>query len=390
VPASQLHERQERDWHLDHQGKALVPLPALQTPSTIENCATINRPVLGQLRNPPIVTQLPSWHTSQKKTTMRINKLRIKNFKAINYLELSEIGDVVVIAGPNGCGKSCIFDAIRLMKSFYGGYRSANEWHSFFSEFHINLNRPIEVSKIFADRSIPLEIEATFFFTESELHYVRDNCEKILYERLWRQHVGQAEEITQIIKNMPAGVHDKYAAIRTAAQDKAQEICRELANPLCSFGIVIDPEHNVRQVPSELASFAFSTFEPSKLGIIDYHGPNRNYARENFGSVNISIQESSDRMAQSALYNSMNKYSNIKSELAAAFVRDILAEKVGGKSASSSSIIAALTELFEIFMPGKKFFGPRPTNEGNLSFPVILDSGGERWIPAPSAEVLRC
>ncbi len=70
---------------------------------------------------------------------MRIKNIEVSNFKAIKEIKLRNLEDTVVIAGPNGCGKSCLFDAIRLLKSVYGGYQE-NEWHQWFGEFQINLN----------------------------------------------------------------------------------------------------------------------------------------------------------------------------------------------------------------------------------------------------------
>ncbi len=51
---------------------------------------------------------------------MKIENLHIANFRGITEVSLSSLGSMVVIAGQNGSGKSCIFDAIRLLKSVYG------------------------------------------------------------------------------------------------------------------------------------------------------------------------------------------------------------------------------------------------------------------------------
>ncbi len=70
---------------------------------------------------------------------MKIESLLIKNFRGIKSCTLSDLEGMVVIAGQNGSGKSCVLDAIRLLKSVYGGYQ-ANEWHHWMGEFQINFN----------------------------------------------------------------------------------------------------------------------------------------------------------------------------------------------------------------------------------------------------------
>ncbi|PYN39966.1 MAG: hypothetical protein DMD95_23165 [Candidatus Rokuibacteriota bacterium] len=53
---------------------------------------------------------------------MHLEHLEVRNFRALDSATLPNLPANVVIAGPNGCGKSTIFDAIRLWKSAYGGY----------------------------------------------------------------------------------------------------------------------------------------------------------------------------------------------------------------------------------------------------------------------------
>lgn len=53
---------------------------------------------------------------------MRIESLEVQNFKVIRHLRLDEIPDLVVIAGPNGSGKTYMFDAIRIFKEAIATY----------------------------------------------------------------------------------------------------------------------------------------------------------------------------------------------------------------------------------------------------------------------------
>ena len=55
---------------------------------------------------------------------MKIRKLLIKGFKNIRNLQMEQIPDLVVLAGPNGCGKTSVFDAIRIFKAVAGPYSS--------------------------------------------------------------------------------------------------------------------------------------------------------------------------------------------------------------------------------------------------------------------------
>ena len=53
---------------------------------------------------------------------LRIESLEVQNFKVLRHLKLDNIPDLVVIAGPNGSGKTSLFDAIRLFKESIATY----------------------------------------------------------------------------------------------------------------------------------------------------------------------------------------------------------------------------------------------------------------------------
>lgn len=105
---------------------------------------------------------------------MRIRKLHVSNFRAITQLELDDLRDVVVIAGPNGCGKSCVFDAVRLLKSVYGGYQP-NEWQNWFGEFQINVqNLQGAWLSLSQDKTLPMRVAAEIVLSPAEQAYLRE------------------------------------------------------------------------------------------------------------------------------------------------------------------------------------------------------------------------
>ena len=88
---------------------------------------------------------------------------------------------------------------------------------------------------------------------------------------------------------------------------------------------------------SFLAELMFSIYKPQELGVIDYHGPHRTYNRELLGAVNLTIDATDERSRQHALYNYSNKYANLKSEMASAYVRHLLAKQAAPSLPSDDS-----------------------------------------------------
>ena len=64
--------------------------------------------------------------------------------------------------------------------------------------------------------------------------------------------------------------------------------------------------------------------------------------------------------------------------MAAEYVRQALTEKASGTAIQPSDtppLSDTLQELFQIFFPGKRFLGPKPTDDGSLQFPVQVEGG---------------
>jgi len=115
---------------------------------------------------------------------MQITSLTVVNFRAITRIELRNLPPSVVIAGPNGCGKSCVFDAIRLLKSVYGGYQP-NEWQSWWKLATLRCGRSgrsigVETTMMLGGRS------TGFIFPGLRIHFHRRQAEqaRVLREKV--------------------------------------------------------------------------------------------------------------------------------------------------------------------------------------------------------------
>src|SRR5260221_1017957 len=116
---------------------------------------------------------------------MKIDKLTIAKFRGIRNATLANLKTMVVIAGQNGSGKSCVLDAIRLLKSVYGGYQQ-NEWHHWMSEFQINFTNKNDLATLMNNQSQELRITCEFSLHSDEREYIRTNGEDLIRQSILR------------------------------------------------------------------------------------------------------------------------------------------------------------------------------------------------------------
>jgi energy-coupling factor transporter ATP-binding protein EcfA2 len=286
---------------------------------------------------------------------------------------------MVVIAGPNGCGKSCVLDAIRLFKSVYGGYQP-NEWQQWLGEFQIDFQRsPHQMLSLLRDRSQPSEIFATIELADQEASFIDSELPLMLEDHIWKTSFpGLQQGGLHSRPGLAAELRAHKPAIDKRVSELLPELRKQVALRRLHGKLIIHPTGGAQTAPNIVLEIVFSSFRPKHIGLIDYHGSHRNYGREQLGGINLNLDQEEDRFRSAILYNYANKYANIKSEMAAEFVRHALAEKIPGRAVNEgreTSLSDTLQELFTIFFPGKRFLGPQPTEDGSLSFPVEVEGG---------------
>ncbi len=303
---------------------------------------------------------------------MKISQLTVENIRGINLAVLDNLGDVVAIAGANGCGKSCLLDCVRLFKSQYGSYY-ANEQQMWWQEKSLNIDDRASAIQVLRQKNRNGRILAAVRLEEKEKDFIRADSQR-LTERLallelfpglrpqyaeglwnWRsvpELVRYEREVTEHTRDMQADIRSEL---------ERQEIQGE---------VTIRRNGTLSIRPNRALTYIFTTFEPDHLGVIDFHAADRSYTYEQVSNVNIRFSQKDDQWKNSAMYNLAQKYSNVKSALATESIRNLIAEKAGGREEAEAQLTSTLRSIFGELIPGKRFDGPTPTAAGELEFPV--------------------
>lgn len=307
---------------------------------------------------------------------MFIRSLQIINYRGILLAEFDQLAETVIVAGPNGSGKSCVLDAIRLLKSAYGGYRP-NEVQSFLGEFQINLHRDRSGwLQLFQDRRRPLRIKGEFALTEMERSFLRTNAHSMLENQAWDWGVPHLPDVMghQVLP-IATTQRARDSHIAETVREGLSELEAELSNKYHTGMLEISVDGEAKTEESRVLELLFGNYVPEHLGVIDYHGASRSYQRETLSSINLDVQSTDDRMRNHALYDYMNKYSNLKSQMASEYIKELLQTQLSGVPSSEPTLVSTMQQMFKVFFPGKEFLGPSPNMTSGLEFPVRTQSG---------------
>ncbi|MBD2159257.1 AAA family ATPase [Limnothrix sp. FACHB-1083] len=323
---------------------------------------------------------------------MRLQSIYIKNFRAIEYLEIKNVSKFMILAGANGCGKSSVFDAIRLLKSSYGEYYPS-ELQSFLQEFLINGQNKLKgIKKLFRDPSKEIEIRASFVIDESEKLFLLENLDDLLKENFWRLgYPGMAYGYTETMDLLMTRLRDFDE--KTFVEDCKSKILQELKEKEQVAVLKINTKPKF-EYPSEslLMHLIFRIFSPREVGVLEYHPASRSYIRESVQGINLQNPSFSDQYKHHMLYNTDNKYRNIKAEILQEYIiSSLIIDQNISKiqdlptSLSKTSLKDSLNDLFATFFPGKKFIGLKASKDGDINFFVELSSGAQHEIDELSA-----
>lgn len=310
---------------------------------------------------------------SDDATIMKISKLTVENIRGINLAVLDHLGDVVAIAGANGCGKSCLLDCVRLFKSQYGSYY-ANEQQMWWQEKSLNINDRSSAIEVLRQKDRDGRIAASIKLENTEKKFILQDAQRLterlaLLELFPGLRPGYAEGLWNW-RSVPELIRHHEQIIGHADHMQA-DIRSALARDEINGEVTIHRNGTLSLTPNRALTYIFSTFEPDHLGVIDFHAADRSYTYEQVSNVNIRVSQRDDQWKNSAIYNLAQKYSNVKAALATESIRNLIAERAGGRQGAEAELTSTLRSIFSELIPEKRFDGPTPTPTGELQFPVF-------------------
>ena len=315
---------------------------------------------------------------------MRLEKLTIQNLRAVEELHIENISQGVVIAGPNGCGKSSVLDAIRVLKSSMGGY-DPQEYQQWWGEMGINMRRAGAGKSVLRDKSMEGLIEGYFSLSNSEIEHLQsvDRME-VVEELAWRYVLpGVSEWQMRWQGILTPEMLQKRTEVLETAKRLDESIQKELEKKLLVGKFWIDRQGSIHAQSDATLQLICSSYMPGQLGVIDYHGSQRVYAREELNQISLNEDDEENRRRTSSLYNWGGKYQNLKNAMASEFVRDTLKQTSmvnTDRLDVRKTMISGMSELVGQFLQGKQFEGPQVDENGSIIFPIKTVDGAEHDI----------
>lgn len=302
---------------------------------------------------------------------MHIHELEIINFRGLKNIKLEKLKGVVVIAGPNGCGKSSIFEAIRLFKGSYGVYEKS-EVEQYANDHALRRAGRIEYSPIFRDKKKSVHINCKFSISIEERDYIVKEID--FFSKLVFMNKHSPKSIDDFLSShVIPSYFDSHSKIDLP--EFVKKIEEELSHDFIHGCLTIVPGGFPDVTPNVLLTALFSLFDDKSIGKIEYISSNRLYARVSAHQINMDMNSVSTQRAINSISGRADKFHNVASNIANSYIRKLVCKDLGLAFGDETFFDESLADLFIKFIPGKKYKGASIDENKNITFDVVTDDG---------------
>jgi len=297
---------------------------------------------------------------------VRLDQVRIRNFRGLKDIEFNTQAQVTVIVGPNAVGKTSIFEAIRFHKalliptSLGESLTVLSNMGAFFAP-----TQSILLPAILGNVNEKMEIKLSTVVTEEEIKVIERWLPQLAPLHLRNKLAvapGQQDLALLQYLSSPAGREGLEQA--TKEMSEAGEALR--SNRRLSPTLIIDPKAPTPRgsdvISQELLTGLFQSVLPTHT-LLNYFPSDRSMPA---GEVNIQIGSAeANAQIQSFTVAPASKYARLKQYL----VNQFLAGQENQKQ-----VIDDFQEVFGKLLAGKRLASLRSTPQGTLSV-LIQDEG---------------
>ena len=240
---------------------------------------------------------------------MRIESVEIENFKVLRHLRLDDIPDLIVIAGPNGSGKTSLFEAIRVFKEAIATYSLQYQGAVYINQLLQQVGPVVRAGEPTA--SITLSIRVS----EAERQAIS----------LPEDHSGLLSGSVTVTVNAQAGQREYAQLVSSGNGNLDAPYLQQLLGGYRSGGV---------------------------LGMVDHIGPDRRFTASQVANISFSDQEEEQEL-QRLILNTMDKFASLTQDLVRMSFIDM--QELAKNVEEPHKYIEGVRQIFQHFLPEQEF-----------------------------------